>query len=36
VMAITKLLRDEWNVPVIDKGEGWGTVTKFFNGKEYQ
>lgn len=36
VVAITDLLRERWGIPVIDEGEGWGSVKKFFNGKEYE
>ena len=33
IMDMAKVIREEWGIPVLDEGEGTGTVERVVNGK---
>lgn len=33
IMDIAKVIREEWGIPMMDEGEGTGTVERVVNGK---
>lgn len=32
VISMTEIIREKWNVPIIDKGEGMGMMVEYDNG----
>jgi len=35
IMAIAKILKEDWGIPVVDEGEGTGTVERVVDGKVF-